>query len=254
VMSAQQEFKSAQKQLEGVKPGDPQYKALNDKMIAAGDKLSAAETKLTQANQEMGEVMKDAPEKIANEKAEQMGGVVDKYQSEFDKVTTKASNELEKNGKLSPETKAELQEAGQKLNYARAKQVNECAHMDGAKPTKYMGETFKSVAKQVKTIEKGTTTGTAAQQKSSIQAQMLGNAAVTAGQLFNSIGQGVSGIISAEATALQADQKAAEESLDQVKDLFNNTQQLIQQTIQIFSSVVSKESQSIEEIIGGIKA
>lgn len=231
---------------------DDALKASDELDVAKGNKvnaekeLSAAKDVVAEKQAKLDGAMSDA----ADARAAKLEKVVDGYQQEFDKATTKASKEFTETGKVSEATQAEVETAGQKLNYARAVQLNECANLP-VKPTTAQ-TAFAKVNAMVKQI-KAESSPTSAQYDMQ-KAMMIGQSAQMVSQLGSSVGQGIAGIFQAEGTELQAVQKQAEEQLDQIKDLFNNTQQVIQQSIQIFQSVTSKESQSVEEIIGGIKA
>jgi len=192
-------------------------------------------------------------QEFANKRATEMNGVVDKYQGEFDKVSSKAALEFEETGSVSKETAAEQKAAGQKLSYARATQINEANHLPAKPKVEGSGTAWQTMEDRCDIITKKY-----GDVKSDVfsytKAQMIGNLSQQVSQLGSSVASGIGGLFQAAATEEQANQKRAEEQLNQMQDLFSNTQQVIQQSIQIFQSVVSKESQSIEEIIGGIKA
>lgn len=69
------------------------------------------------------------------------------------------------------------------------------------------------------------------------------------GNFSQQVVQGIKEIMTSKATELQADQKLTEDQLDQIKDLMSQYLTMIQKVIDLFSSVIQKESQTIEEIL-----
>ena len=68
-------------------------------------------------------------------------------------------------------------------------------------------------------------------------------------QTFNSVGQSISSLISAEATMQQGETQKEQEMLDQTKDLFQQEQKLIDQVVQLCQAVIQAESQSMRDAI-----
>jgi len=201
----------------------------------------------------------------ADELYGRLSDVVGKFQQKFDDSSVKALSLRDKknDGNLPKEmknkasqdytqAKGELEKAAVGVNYARAFQLK--AAWQIGSPSKSVSRAWESASGAVDLIMNRTASGTLGQQAHFQKAIQLGQTMQIVSQLGAAIGQGASGAISAEATELQGGQKYLEEELDQVKDLFANEQQSIQQAIQVFSSVTQKESQSVEDIIHGIKA
>lgn len=66
---------------------------------------------------------------------------------------------------------------------------------------------------------------------------------------LNQVGQGLSGIQSADATAQGGETQREQEMLDQTKDLFQQEQKLIDQVVQLCQSVIQAENQSMRDAI-----
>ena len=86
-------------------------------------------------------------------------------------------------------------------------------------------------------------------QRSIMKLQMIQTLNMTIGQYTQQLVGSLQQMIGAEAIELQAEQKMTEDQMDQVKDLMQQELSVIQKTFELFASVVSKESQTIEGII-----
>ena len=178
---------------------------------------------------------------------------VDLRAEEYQTARSKANIELEANGKISDETKAELVKAEKSLYAATAKQAREMSLM------RQEGSVSIEEVAAMKTA--ASTRFNAAHMRGMNAAdQLKGQTAITKLQMWQtisiSIGQygqqlvnSLQQLIAANATDLQAEQKMTEDQLDQIKDLFSQQLSVIQKTFEIFASIVSKESQTIEGII-----
>lgn len=228
-----------------------------------GDK-SQAEIKLGNAQDKYDKAVADQQAK-ADELYKGLSSVVGEYQGKFDASSSNAlsHHDMKNDGGLPKgkrdevsrnynEAKVKLEESALGVNYARAFQLKAGLQIDP--PSKGVSRAWESASGSVDLLMNRTMSGTLGQQAHFQKAIQLGQTMQIVSQLGAAIGQGASGAISAEATELQGGQKYLEEELDQVKDLFANEQQSIQQAIQVFSSVTQKESQSVEDIIHGIKA
>ena len=83
---------------------------------------------------------------------------------------------------------------------------------------------------------------------SAIKGIIIQQIGMAVGQFLQQIASSIRELISAKGTELQAEQKLTEEQFDQIKDLFALQQQVIEKAIQIFASVIQKESSVIEQI------
>ena len=86
-------------------------------------------------------------------------------------------------------------------------------------------------------------------QREMMKLQTVQTLAMTFGQYGQQLVSSLQQILSAEATELQAEQKMTEDQLDQIKDLMQQELSVIQKAFELFASVISKESQTIEGII-----
>ena len=143
----------------------------------------------------------------------------------------------------------ELDVASKRFELARAQQMNISSHL------KLDASTYRQVHAMAtgdlkSTMNAQDTTGIAIKsQVSGMKGMFFQQLAMSLGQYAQSVVQSIKEIQNSKATELQADQKISEELLDQIKDIFQQYQQMIAKTIDLFRSVIEKESQSIEETI-----
>ena len=216
------------------------------------ERLEAADAKVAQLTDELNTAKADL--KAAKEA---MPGAlqkdVDAYAAKYDAVRSRANVEMETNGKISPETKAELTKAENQLEIARAKQVAKVANMRSAGDLPVSAETDLKTAADVRYAQatQKSQSGIEAtkNQRSIMKLQMIQTLNMTLGQYGQQLVSSLQQIFGAEATELQAEQKMTEDQLDQIKDLFQQELSVIQKTFELFASVISKESDSIESII-----
>lgn len=86
-------------------------------------------------------------------------------------------------------------------------------------------------------------------QQNAVKGIMVQQVGMAIGGFLQQLASSIREIISSKATELQAEQKLTEEQFDQVKDLFSLAQGVIQKSIDVFASVIQKESSVIEGII-----
>lgn len=137
---------------------------------------------------------------------------------------------------------------GMKYEYTVAKQVDIASRMVNPEPGVLKGvqNQIKGDASQLRTLAKnGFGDGANA---NSIKGMVIQQVGMAVGQFLQQIASGIKELISAKSTELQAEQKLLEEQFDQIKDLFTLQQGVIEKSIQIFASVIQKESSVLEQI------
>lgn len=77
----------------------------------------------------------------------------------------------------------------------------------------------------------------------------IGDIFATVGNTAQGLVRGASDMLSAEATEMGAEQKEAEEGLEQIKDLFNQGQDVIRAVLSLAQAVLQAESQSMRDAI-----
>ena len=229
---------------------------------ALAAKKQTAQAECDEVNRQIGELVNDYEAKtkaytdIKSNKsdiAKALQADVDMYAEQYKAARSNANMELEADGKISDATQAELDKAEAQFNIASAKQVKYIADMKAANELTVQDIADLKNASAVRF-------NSAHLRGMSAADQLKGQAAITKLQMWQTIsmslgqyGQQLVGslqqLISANATELQAEQKMTEDQLDQIKDLFSQQLSVIQKTFEIFSSIISKESQTIEGII-----
>ena len=216
------------------------------------DQLEAADAKITKATEKLDAAkvdLKAAKEGVATGLQKD----VDAYAAKYDAVRARANVELETTGKISPETKAELTKAENQLEIARAKQVATVADMRAAGDLPASAETDLKAAADMRYAQATSKSQSGIEatknQRSIMKLQMIQTLNMTLGQYGQQLVSSLQQIFGSEAVELQADQKMTEDQLDQIKDLFQQELSVIQKTFDLFASVVSKESDTIEGII-----
>ena len=184
-----------------------------------------------------------------------MCDTVDGYRAQYEQCLTNANSEMRVDGKVTSNTQSELNQAAARYELARATQVAESSKMAGVKVGDHrklesnLGNSLIEKSNQANAISK-----TSSSERSMAYGMMVQQLAMAFGQMGQALVQGISQIIQAEGTELQANEKMLEEQLDQIKDLFAQDLSVIQKAVELFQSVVSKETQSIDEIINALKA
>ncbi len=238
------------------KPDGGQYtikdRARAMESIPKVDQLEAADAKVTKATEKLDAAkvdLKAAKEGVATGLQKD----VDAYAAKYDAVRARANVELETTGKISPETKAELTKAENQLEIARAKQVATVADMRAAGDLPASAETDLKAAADMRYAQATSKSQSGIEatknQRSIMKLQMIQTLNMTLGQYGQQLVSSLQQIFGSEAVELQADQKMTEDQLDQIKDLFQQELSVIQKTFDLFASVVSKESDTIEGII-----
>ena len=194
--------------------------------------------------------------KMQNEIHEAMLVEVDGYKKTYDEALAKVDNEKRINGKASAQSLQELDDAKYRYKLARAEQVYTSSTFDKLSPAKHQALSAGLMDEAVslnKMAEGGARSS--GSEKSAIYGMLIQNVSnALLGTMGQKIVEGVTQLKQAEISEMNADEKMLEEQLDQIKDLFAQDQALIQKSIELFQSVISKESQSLEEIINALKA
>ncbi|MCQ2394101.1 MAG: hypothetical protein MJ249_07415 [Kiritimatiellae bacterium] len=224
---------------------------------AASQRVTDARMKLVQDYQNASIVVEyGETAKGQSQTHEAMLAEVDGYKQEFESALDRVNNEKRINGKASPKALVELDEARYRYKLARAEQVQVSSTFDKLPPDahqKAVGTLTNELAVLTDRVNAGMKAGGA--EKSAAYGMMIQNASnALLGTLGQKVVEGITQIKQSEITEMQADEKMLEELLDQLKDLFAQDQALIQKALEILQSVISKESQSLEEIINALKA
>ena len=216
-----------------------------ERVETADARLARATESLETANAELKAAKEAVPAALQKD--------VDTYAAKYDAVRSRANVELETKGKISPETKAELTKAENQLEIARAKQVATIANMRSNGDLPASAETDLKTAADMRyaqaTAKSQSGLEATKNQRSIMKLQMVQTLNMTIGQYGQQLVSSLQQFMGAEATELQAEQKMTEDQLDQVKDLMQQQLSVIQKTFELFASVASKESQTIEGII-----
>lgn len=224
---------------------DKLSQGLENRVSAADAKLANATQKLEAAQAELKTAKDAVPVALQKD--------MDAYAAKFDAVRSRANVELEQNGKLSAATKADLKKAEGQLEIARAKQVNTVATLraQGNLPASVESDVKASADMRYAQATSKSQSGLEAtkNQRSIMKLQMVQTLNMTIGQYGQQLVSSLQQFMAAEAVELQAEQKMTEDQLDQIKDLMQQQLSVIQKTFELFASVVSKESQTIEGII-----
>lgn len=241
----------------GVLVGDKQdadiaIKQLDGEIAEAQKKVDAAQQKLV-SDIRGGQLFDSAAEQKALHGA--MLADVNGYKQQYDAALEKVNDETRINGSASSEAQAQLTKASQQYKLARAMQVAKSSSFDKISPdqhqalkTELQGQQTVLEARADKSLKQNDAA------KSSAYGLFISNLAAALGGAGQKIVEGITQIKQSEITEKQADEKMLEEQLDQIKDLFAQDQSVIQKSIELLQSVISKESQSIEEIINALKA
>lgn len=234
----QYSIKDRAQAMETVKAKEAAVQNADEKVAKCTEKVAEAEAGVTKAKEAVpAALQKD----------------VDAYAAKYDAVRSRANVELETKGKISPETKAELTKAENQLEIARAKQVATIANMRSNGDLPASAETDLKTAADMRYAQATTKSQSGIEatknQRSIMQLQMIQTLNMTIGQYGQQLVSSLQQIMGAEAIELQAEQKMTEDQLDQIKDLMQQELSVIQKTFELFASVVSKESQTIEGII-----
>ena len=237
------------------------YSKLDAKQAAelneATQKVSSAREKLVQdyqtdtiIGQEYNETAKGQLE-LHESALKEVDGYKQKYQEALDR----ANSEKRVNGEVSAGTKVELKDAEYRYKLARAEQVAMSSSFDKLSPEKHQ-TIVGALTNELSDLTKQVSGGVKASgvEKSNAYGLLLQNLASAVGGIGQKVVDSITQIKQSHITEKQAEQKMLEEQLDQIKDLFAQDQTLIQKTIELFQSVISKESQSLEEIINALKA
>lgn len=234
----QYSIKDRAQAMETVKAKEAAVQNADEKVAKCTEKVAEAEAGVTKAKEAV-------PEALQKD--------VDAYAAKYDAVRSRANVELETKGKISPETKAELTKAETQLEMARAKQVATVANMRASGDLPASAETDLKTAADMRYAQATSKAQSGIEatknQRSIMQLQMIQTLNMTIGQYGQQLVGSLQQIMGAEAIELQAEQKMTEDQLDQIKDLMQQELSVIQKTFELFASVVSKESQTIEGII-----
>lgn len=186
---------------------------------------------------------------------EAMLSEVEGYKKAYEDALGRSNGEKRINGKVSDKTKAELKKAEYSYNLARAEQVYHSSTLNRLPP-----EAHRQVANNLMADLVGINNRVSADLKTSGVEEKAARGMFWQG-MANAVGtllqKGVESwgqIQQSHITEKQADEKMLEEQLDQLKELFNQVMSLIQKATELFQSVTSKESQSLEEIINALRA
>lgn len=235
-------------------------------LATAQDALSAkkqtAQAECDEVNRQLGELVNDYEAKtkaytdIKSNKsdiAKALQADVDMYAEQYKAARSNANMELEADGKISEGTQAELDKAEAQFNIASAKQVKYVADMKAAN-TLTVGDIADLKNASAVRFNSAHLRGMSAAdqlkgQTAITKLQMWQTISISLGQYGQQLVNSLQQLIGANATELQAEQKMTEDQLDQIKDLFSQQLSVIQKTFEIFSSIISKESQTIEGII-----
>ena len=176
---------------------------------------------------------------------------VQKFEDAYD-AELKNFNEVSKNG-----TKAEIAAAETKLQTA----ADELKYARALGNAKLMGPDVTDAKAHLADVEEARVKYQSAQQTRAnsidyIKASNTINNAQATNNLIAAIGGFAQGFIQnltqyqqAEATQMGAEQKKAEEELDQTRDLFNQAEELVNSVVQLMNAVRQAETQSMRDAI-----
>ncbi len=224
-------------------------------LSAAQDKVKVAREKLV--NDYKNESVVATPETAEGQARmhKAMLSEVGEYKKKFESALDRFNNEKRINGKPSAEAKVALDEAKYHYKLARAEQVYQSSRLDKLPPDAHQ-EVVNDLTNELVDINHrvdGDVKASGAE-KSAAYGSLWQGLANSIGGIGQKAVEGWGQIKQSHITEKQADEKMLEEQLDQVKDMFAQDQALIQKATELFQSVVSKESQSLEEIINALKA
>ncbi len=222
----------------------------------ASQRVTDAREKVAQAYQD-GSIVVEYGETAKGQTQihEAMLAEVDGYKQEFETALDRVNNETRVNGKASPESLVALDEAKYRYKLARAEQVKVSSTLDKLPPDahqKVVGQLTNELTGLTDRVNADVKASGA--EKSAAYGMLIQSLVNALGGMGQKVVEGIAQIKQSEITEKQADEKMLEEQLDQLKDLFAQDQALIQKAIELFQSVISKESQSLEEIINALKA
>lgn len=220
----------------------------NGKFRDMPPELEKAQRKLTEAEfQAKG--MEDMAKKFGGATVEDVAA---RCQSDYDALLAKANGERSVNGKISPETAGALKDAGDRLVYARARQIQHYQNQpDGAAKVNALSDRL-STSLQTKlnaaNIDKGAMT------KVLVYGQMTMQLSQALGKLGESLTNMFAALKHAKATAMQADQKQAEMHIGELSEMLQQMMTTIEKAIEMYQAVVQRDSQTIDEITGAIRS
>ena len=246
-------------------PADPMQKEIRAKVLEKREgELSSASQRVSDAREKLGNDYQEgsivAEYDASTEKGqakihESMLAEVDGYKKEYEAALERSNNEKRVNGMESDQAKTERREARYRYNLARAEQVYNSSTLGKLKPDahqKVVGQLTNELTDLNSRVTAGVRAG--GSEKTAAFGMLWQGMASSFGGIGQKVVEGIGQLKQAEITEKQADEKMLEEQLDQLKDLFAQDQALIQKALELFQSVISKESQSLEEIINALKA
>lgn len=163
-------------------------------------------------------------------------------------------------GMTSKDLKANMDAAQQRFDVAAENQAKVTGVMEANKDMasapgvkKAISDSHSALAGNVSDLRAGadaiSAQGATLGQKGMIAGMVVQQVGMAVGNFLAQLASSIKELISTEATEMQAEGKLLEEQFDQIKDLFSLVMSLIQKAIDIFSSVIQKESSVIEQIL-----
>lgn len=181
---------------------------------------------------------------------------VNKYKQHYEDVLKQVNGEERLKGGASNDAKAALIKAECEYTLARAEQLYKSSLLDKLPQSEFINleGSLKSDLAALNESMRGGADFRAAEASAQYGRIMTDLSNSLIGGVVQKIVDGIAQVMQSGITEKQADQKMLEEQLDQIKDAFVQTQAVIQKATELFQSVVSKESQSTEEIISALRA
>ncbi|MBO7654993.1 MAG: type III secretion system translocon subunit SctB [Kiritimatiellae bacterium] len=206
------------------------YEQAQRTTAAAAEAETKADTALTKAKTELEDARADYRSALKS--------AADDYADAFDGARARKA------------PAAELKQAEDKMRMARAYANNELAKEGVTTATEHrvdLDEARMGVSMADKALEANLDYKTALHRINLLSGINGINTAI--GNTLQSMTQSISGMISAEATRQGAETQKAQEQLDEMKDLFVKSQDVIDAAIQLMNAVAQAEAQSMRDAI-----
>lgn len=186
---------------------------------------------------------------------EAMLSEVDGYKKDYEKALDRSNSEKRINGKESVETERARKDAAYRYKLARAEQVYESSKLDKLPPD----------APQ-RVVNKLTSDLVDINNRVRMDLNASGAEKTAAfGMLWQGLSNSVGGMaqkalesfcqsMQADITDMQSDDRMLQEQREQLKETLSQILQTIVKALELYQSVISKESQSQEEIINALRA
>ena len=228
----------------------PQQQALEQATQEVNTAQNDVNLKQNDVNIAKGEVdtAKGQYDTARNDLAKRAGSIADEYTNKYDAALKRQANPPA--GADKAQLKADVETARNEMKMARALQANDLAQEGVLSPGEHSDlVTSARVEADAASNRFVSSTDYKSVERRIIMLTGLNQVFTQFGNIGQSVSQGVSQLMMAEATRTNAEQEKSKEELDQTKDLYSAAQDLVNKVVQIMQAVSQAESQSVRDAI-----